>query len=83
MLQKYKKAVTPLLRLSATNQSNSPPPHPSCRSKTKQWQENAAAFLVANFLEIELRNLTLLILLGGGTYDSCDRISWRVLPTWP
>ena len=66
MLQNYKNSVTPLLRLSATNQSNSPPPHPSCRSKTKQWQEIVAAFLVANFLEIELGNLTLLILLGGG-----------------
>ena len=52
MLQNYKNSVTPLLRLSATNQSNSPPPHPSCRSRTKQWQEIVAAFLVANFPEI-------------------------------
>ena len=43
-----------------------------------------AKLIAAYFPEIELVYSTLLILFGGGgTYDSCDRISWRVLPTFP
>ena len=42
-----------------------------------------AKLIAAYFPEIELVYSTLLILFWGGTYDSCDRISWRVLPTFP
>ena len=42
-----------------------------------------AKLIAAYFPEIELVYSTLLVLLGRWTYDSCDRITWRVLPTFP
>ena len=51
--------------------------------KNLMYSIQNAKLIAAYFPEIELVYSTLLVLLGRGAYDSCDRITWRVLPTFP